>query len=221
MLTNYLIATLIVIVAYFLGSIPTGYLAGRWLQGIDIREHGSKSIGATNVLRILGKRAAIAVLTVDLLKGVLATALVNTLAIFSPSMIPVNWQPWLIILAAFAAVLAHSRSIWLNFTGGKSVAVGLGTLFVMNPLIALGTLGTFALFLAVGRIVSLSSIAGAIAVNLMMLLLGQPLPYQLFTGVAGLYVILRHRGNIVRLLAGTEPKIGQQVPSEEATEVAL
>lgn len=221
MLTNYLIATIIVIVAYFLGSIPTGYLAGRWLMGIDIREHGSKSTGATNVLRILGKRAAIAVLTIDLLKGVFATSLVNTIAIIFPSTIPINWQPWLITLCALAAVLAHSRSIWLNFTGGKSVAVSLGVLFVMNPVIAVGTFVTFVLFLALGRIVSLSSIAGAIAVNLLMLLLEQPLPYQLFAGIAGLYVIVRHRGNIVRLLAGTEPKIGQPVPSEEATKAAL
>jgi glycerol-3-phosphate acyltransferase PlsY len=102
----------------------------------------------------------------------------------------------------------------LGFTGGKSVATSLGILLTMSWQVGLGTLGVFGVVLALTRIVSLSSISGAIAVSVLMLLLRQPLPYQLFAGAAGLYVILRHRSNIDRLLAGTEPRLGQKLPSE-------
>jgi glycerol-3-phosphate acyltransferase PlsY len=132
----------------------------------------------------------------------------------SADLLPEQWQYWLIILTATAAVLGHSKSIWLNFTGGKSVATSLGVLLVMNPLIALGTLGSFLLMLAISRIVSLCSITGAIAVNLLMISLNQPLPYLLFSGIVGLYVIVRHRSNIERLLDGTEPKLGQKLQNE-------
>jgi len=206
---------LLLIAAYLLGSLPTGYLAGRLLKGIDIREQGSGSIGATNVLRTLGKGPAGVVLLVDALKGVGAIALVNGIYALSPTpVLPSTWQPGLVALAAFAAVLGHSKSIWLNFTGGKSVATSLGLLLAMSLPVGLGTLGVFAIVLGVSRIVSLGSITGAIAVSVLMILFEQPLPYQLFAGTAGLYVIWRHRSNIQRILAGTEPQLGQTLPQE-------
>lgn len=215
MLTSLTVSGLLVIGAYLLGSIPTGYLAGKWLKGIDIREHGSKSIGATNVLRTLGKEAAIAVLVVDLLKGVLAVSLINLFYSVVPvTVVPLSWKPWLITLCGLAAVIGHSRSIWLGFMGGKSVATSLGILLVMNPVVALGTVGAFLVVLGGSRIVSLSSICGAIAVNILMLVLSQPVAYSLFAAIAGLYVIMRHRSNISRILSGTEPKIGQKLPSD-------
>lgn len=215
MVVEFSLSGLIVIAAYLLGSFPTGYLAGRLLKGIDIREQGSGSTGATNVLRTLGKGPGLVVLLVDALKGVGAIAVVNGFyALVNISLIPPSWQPWLVASAAFAAVLGHSKSIWLNFTGGKSVATGLGVLLAMSWPVGLGTLGVFAVVLALSRIVSLSSITGAIAVSVLMIFLKQPLPYELFAGVAGLYVIFRHRSNIERILAGTEPQIGQPLPGE-------
>ena len=211
----------ILLVAYLLGSIPTGYIAARLIKGIDIREHGSGSTGATNVLRSLGRGPGLLVLLIDTLKGVLAIALVywmftNAIRgdIVSPSVNHEIWLAWMVALAGFSAVLGHSKSIWLGFTGGKSVATSLGVLLAMSWQIGLSTLGIFGLVLALSRIVSLSSICGAIAVFILMMLMRQPLPYQLFALAGGLYVILRHRSNIQRLLAGTEPRLGQKLPLE-------
>ena len=211
----------ILMVAYLLGSIPTGYTAARLIKGIDIREHGSGSTGATNVLRTLGKGPGLLVLLVDMLKGVLAIALVYwmfTVApsrnVIPPSVNPSIWLAWMVAFVGLAAILGHSKSIWLGFTGGKSVATSLGVLLAMSWQVGLGTLGVFSVVMALSRIVSLSSIAGAIAVSVLMLVFGQPLPYLLFAVAGGLYVIWRHRSNIQRLLAGTEPRLGQKLPKE-------
>ena len=209
MVTSSIVSVLLLIVGYLLGSIPTGYIAGRSLMGIDIREHGSGSTGATNVLRTIGKIPAIAVLLIDMLKGAIALWLVNLIYTLDANLLPADWQYWLVVATAFTAVIGHSKSIWLNFTGGKSVAITLGILLVMNPVVALGSFATFLVFLAIFRIVSLSSITAAIAVNILMISLNQPLPYLIFAGLAGTYVILRHKTNIQRILAGTEPQIGQ------------
>lgn len=185
---------------------------GKLLKGIDIREYGSGSTGATNVLRTVGKGAAIAVLAIDLLKGAAAPGMVKGFYALAPAgILPETWKYWLVTLTAFAAIIGHSKSMWLKFSGGKSAASGLGVLLVMNPLVGLGTLGVFAFVLAISRIVSLGSICSAIAVNGFMLLLHQPLSYCLFAALAGLYVILRHRTNIERILAGVEPTIGQKL----------
>ncbi|OUL34239.1 glycerol-3-phosphate 1-O-acyltransferase PlsY [Nostoc sp. 106C] len=211
----------VLVVAYLLGSFPTGYIAVKQLKGIDIREVGSGSTGATNVLRTLGKGPGAFVLAIDCLKGVLAIALVYQLFNFAPvhDLIPSTvdaklWQPWLLTLAGFAAVLGHSKSIFLGFSGGKSVATGLGTLLAISWQVGLATAGVFALVIAISRIVSLSSIAGAIAVTIFMVIFHQPLACILYAFLGGLYVIFRHRSNIERLLAGTEPKIGQKVTTE-------
>lgn len=217
--------SLLLLGSYLLGSIPVGYLTGRVLKGIDIREHGSGSTGATNVLRTLGKGPGFAVLLVDVLKGAGAIALIrwsynpgSWLSELAPSQVDPNvWLPWIVVLGGFAAILGHSKSIWINFTGGKSVATSLGTLLAMSWPVGLGTAAVFAGVLALWRIVSLSSISGAISVSVLMVLIPQPLPYRLFALAGGVYVIWRHQANIQRLLAGTEPRLGQ---SPVETEIA-
>ncbi len=215
---NWVVVVLVIlallVAAYLLGSLPTGYLVARGLKGIDIRHHGSGSTGATNVLRTVGKGPALLVFTVDLLKGTLAVWLVKgTLALLLTVVLPVGGgfggQPWLEMVAGLMAILGHSRSVWLGFRGGKSVATGLGVLLALAWPVALGALGVFALSLGWSRFVSLSSILAAIATLVLMVLTGQPLAYQLLAALGGVYIIVRHRSNISRLLAGTEPRLGQ------------
>ncbi len=202
-------------IAYLLGSTPTGYLIARQLKGIDIRQCGSGSTGATNVLREVGKGPALAVLVIDALKGAAAVGLALWLPVeLLP--LPAAWQAWVVVGAALAAIVGHSRSVWLGFAGGKSVATSLGVLLTLNPWLGLGALGTFGASLALTRIVSISSILGAVAVTPVALVLGLPLPYILFCLLAGGYVILRHRANIGRLFAGTEPKIGQKLEGQSS-----
>lgn len=219
---------IVVLLAYLLGSFPTGYIAGKLLKGIDIREVGSGSTGATNVLRTLGKGPGAFVLLIDCLKGVLAITLVYVLFNlvknpnfndnFLPSLDLQIWQPWLVTLVGLAAILGHSKSIFLGFTGGKSVATSLGILLAINWQVGLATFGVFAVVASISRIVSLSSISGAIAVSILMIVFQQPLAYILFSIAGGLYVIIRHRSNIERLLAGTEAKIGQTVKVDSESE---
>ncbi|MBV8886061.1 MAG: glycerol-3-phosphate 1-O-acyltransferase PlsY [Chroococcidiopsidaceae cyanobacterium CP_BM_RX_35] len=214
MVTWLILSGAIWLTAYLWGSIPTGYLAGRLLQGIDLREHGSGSTGATNVLRTLGKGPALLVLLIDTLKGVLAIAGGNWALAFAadryliPAAVQPDWYPWVLAVAGLAALIGHSKSIWLGFTGGKSVGTSLGVLLAMCWQVGLGTLLVFSVVLALSRTVSLGSLAGAVVVSILMLLLHQPLPYQLFAVAGGLYVIWRHQSNLQRIVAGTEPRIG-------------
>lgn len=201
-------------IAYLLGSIPTAYLAGKLLYGIDIREHGSNSVGATNALRVLGKRPALAVLLVDVLKGAAAIALMRLLcswlfAVAAPVALDQQaWTPWAVSLAGLAALLGHSRPVWLRFSGGKSVATGLGVILAISWPVALGALAVFGLVTAIFRIVSLGSILAALTAIALICSLEQPVPYRLLVIAGGVYVIARHRANIRRLVAGTEPRIG-------------
>lgn len=209
-------------VAYLLGATPTGYLAGKLLRGIDIREHGSRSTGATNVLRTLGKGPALVVLLIDVAKGAAAILFARWFlpwlaahpsigpSLAPPASLDVQmWTPWAVCLAGLAALLGHGRSIWLHFTGGKSAATGLGVLIAVSWPVGLGALAVFAAVLAITRIVSLSSMLAAVTAIGLVCGLAHPLPYRLLVIAGSTYVIVRHRANIQRLLAGTEPRLGQ------------
>ncbi len=213
----------LLLIAYVLGATPTGYWVGQWFYGIDLRSQGSGSTGATNVLRTCGKLPALFVFLVDVLKGTSAIALVIFIYSLSwtqqltTSINVLNPQSLLYGMATIAglcAIIGHTKSFWIQFQGGKAVATSLGVLLAFNWVLALATFGVFCLTLAISRIVSLSSIIGAIAISILMIVTAQPLPYQIFSLAAGIYVIWRHQTNIKRLLNGTEPRIGQKLTSE-------
>lgn len=206
------------VIAYLFGSMPTGYLAGKLLKGVDIREHGSKSTGATNALRTLGKWPALVVLIADVLKGVAAIIVARSFCPWlytelSPAPPTASdlqiWVPWVVCPAGIAVLVGHSRSIWLNFTGGKSAATGLGVLLAMSWPVGLCAATVFGTVLAMARIVSLSSMLAALTAIVLVCGFEHPLPYRLLVIGGGLYVIVRHRANVQRLLAGTEPRLGR------------
>src|SRR5580658_5772552 len=206
-------------IAYLLGATPTGYLAGRWVKGVDIREHGSGSTGATNVLRTVGKAPFAVVLVIDVLKGVAAILFARGFYPWlyaltpPPSLDLQSLAPWAVCLAGLAALLGHSRSIWLGFAGGKSVATGLGVLLAMAWPVGLGALAVWGAALAISRIMSLSSMLAALTAIGLVCALPQPLPYRLLVIAGGVYVVVLHRANIRRLLTGTEPRLGQSSPA--------
>ena len=199
-----------------LGSIPSGYLAGRWIQGVDIRSLGSGSTGATNVLRVFGKGPALAVFLVDVLKGTAAVLLAKAL-LQPPGIAPATewWSDWWVVAAGLAALAGHSWSLWLGGKGGKAVATGLGMLLGLVPAVGLACFGIFLTTLSASRIVSLSSVVAALSLPLLMLgsfaAAGSGLrpAYLVLALLTTLLVVWRHRSNLQRLLAGTEPKLGQ------------
>ncbi|MGD1940519.1 MAG: glycerol-3-phosphate 1-O-acyltransferase PlsY [Leptolyngbyaceae cyanobacterium] len=209
------VGVLTVFAAYLLGALPTGYLVTKAVKGIDIRQHGSGNTGATNVFRVVGKGAGITVLMIDLLKGLIAVAATQVLltAVYAdmPELLPT--VPWWMTGAGLLAIVGHSRSVWLNWTGGKSAATGLGVLLALYWPAGVGAAAIFGLMLALFRIVSLGSITTALAAAALMVTLQQPLPYILLAIAGSLYVVLRHRANIRRLIAGTEPRLGSQTGS--------
>ncbi len=211
--------------AYLLGSIPTGFVLAKVLKGIDIREHGSGNTGATNVFRVLGKGPGITALVIDLLKGVVAVLLMQWLVrlafawgasdVLEGGLIYgnspdaqgyVSLFAWASMLSALLAVIGHSKSVWLGFTGGKSAATGLGVLLALSWPVGLSVAAVFSVALALSRTVSVGSISAAFSAGLLMLAMKQPLAYVLLAIAGGLYVIVRHQANISRLMAGTEPK---------------
>jgi acyl-phosphate glycerol 3-phosphate acyltransferase len=217
---------------YILGSIPTGYWVVKALKGIDIRTIGSGSTGTTNVLRAAGKTAALFVLIVDILKGYFPVLLAQVLEEAALSHLPSGLEPMpnsllgilvgslkavpchdlqlVAPVVAIAALVGHSKSIFLGFQGGKSAATGLGTLFGLNALAAAETFGFWILLVALTRYVSLASMLGVTACVFFMWAAKTPPSYVGYCVFAMIYVIARHKDNIGRLLKGTEPKLGEK-----------
>ena len=196
------LAILVVPLGYLLGSFPSGYLAGRWCAGVDIRQLGSGSTGATNVLRQVGKGPALVVFVVDVFKGSAAVILARALLGSSA-------YAWLVV-AGLAALAGHIWPIWLGWKGGKAVATGFGMLLGLVPAVGLACLGVFLTSLALSRIVSISSVLAAAALPLLMAAAGAPGAYLGLGFVAAVMVIWRHRSNLARLLKGEEPRLGQK-----------
>lgn len=184
--------------AYLLGSMPTGYWLVKAKTGEDIRTIGSGSTGATNVKRVLGSKAAILVMVVDMLKSLIPLLLVRA---YLPEL------PWLHVAMAVAAIVGHSKSVFLGFTGGKSAATGLGSILGLAPIMGLALgLVAFTLF-KLTRTVSIASMTAALLAPIALTLAHKPVAYITYAGMAALYVIYLHRANIQRLLSGTENRL--------------
>jgi acyl phosphate:glycerol-3-phosphate acyltransferase len=192
---------LVLIFAYLIGSVPFGYILTRLLRNTDIRSHGSGNIGATNVLRVLGWKAALPVFFLDLLKGLASVLLAKA----------VSDLPAFYLGAGLLAMIGHSFPIFLRFKGGKAVATSIGVLAAVSGWVTLALIAGAGLIVVLTRYVSLGSILGALTVPLLFWLFGFDL-YHIFFGVAmALLVTVRHSENIKRLLKGTESKLGQKV----------
>lgn len=198
------IAGFTILLAYLLGSIPFGYLVGR-ARGVDVREHGSGNIGATNVLRVVGKPWGILVFAADALKGSLAVEVGRRLAAGS------SRTELLMIFAAVACLLGHSFPVWLRFRGGKGVATSAGILLALMPLAILIVFIVWAVTFETTRYVSVASITAAVALPVTIIIMAVmnwragPALIVFAVAIAAL-VIWRHRENVSRLIAGTEPK---------------
>lgn len=201
---------LTIVVAYLLGSVPTGFLVGR-AKGIDIRTIGSGNIGATNVFRYFGKFAGLLVLLGDALKGLLAVLLVPRLAwvIFGAPGDALN-REWLEIVAGLAAILGHNYTCWLRFKGGKGIATSAGVLVALVPYALLIILGVWIVVLALTRFVSLASICASFTLPFATWITGGSFTMIAITGAMTVLAIYKHKPNIERLLKGTESRIGKK-----------
>ena len=189
---------IILIIAYLLGSLPTGYWTTKYFLRTDIRKHGSGNIGATNVLRVGGWKAALPVLLFDALKGFLAVMLAKWLI----------GVPAVFLAAGFLVMLGHCFPLFLKFKGGKAAATGIGVLCALSLWALVIIVGSALIVIAVTRYVSLGSIVGAALTPFVFLALGYGLPYFVFGLAMAALVIYRHRQNIERLRSGTEAKFG-------------
>ena len=193
----------ILVFSYLLGSFPSGFIAGKLLANIDIRELGSGSTGATNVLRNIGKRAALVVFLFDVIKGTLAVVLSRYL----------GFQDFIQVIAGLFAITGHIWPIWLKGKGGKAVATGFGMFLGLAWPVGLASLGIFLTVISLSKIVSLASISAAISLPILMNIyyLNHAISYShiSITVIAMILVIWRHRSNISRILNGTEPKLSK------------
>ncbi|MFJ5963229.1 glycerol-3-phosphate 1-O-acyltransferase PlsY [Bacillus sp. NPDC093026] len=190
-----MLIALMFILAYLLGSIPSGLIVGKAAKGIDIREHGSGNLGATNAFRTLGVKAGSIVITADILKGTLASAL--------PFFMHLDIHP---LLAGVTAVLGHSFPVFAKFKGGKAVATSGGVLLFYAPVLFITMIAAFFLFLYMTKYVSLSSILTGIYTFIYSIFTKDLFLIIVVAVLAG-FVIYRHIANLKRIINKTEPKI--------------
>lgn len=190
---NYII---LIALGYLIGSIPCSYIVSRMYGHIDIREHGSGNSGATNVFRTLGKKAGIYAFIGDFLKGILAAVIGRYIMGTEGA-----------LLCSTLAVLGHCYPFTIGFKGGKGVATTVGMIFGVNPLIAIILIGIQILVVALTKYMSLASIISASMFPVVVYFMGKPRYYLYYSIFLGIFVIYRHRVNLVRLLNGTEKKL--------------
>lgn len=187
----------LIVAAYLFGSLSPSVMLGRLVRGVDVRRHGSGNAGATNAFRVLGVKLGIVVLLLDVLKGFLPVLAARMLV-----------SPGMIVLVGLAAMAGHNWSLFLRGRGGKGVATGAGVLLAMMPVTLAVLVGIFVVVLLSTSVVSLASLTAAIALPILALVTGKPVPYLAFSLVAALVVVYSHRGNIRRLLRREEPRSG-------------
>jgi len=187
--------------AYLIGSIPTGYIIVKLFTGQDIRNVGSGSTGATNVKRVMGKSWFFIVLLLDAIKGALPVFLAK---LFATVFVSIGLIP---VLCALAVILGHSKSIFINFTGGKSVASGVGTIIALNWLVGLIIAVVWAAVTYFSKYVSLGSIVALALSPVFMYLCKAPAAYVAYCILGAIYIVYLHRTNVLRLIKGEESKV--------------
>ena len=201
MINTLLQLSIAVLIAYLIGSIPTGYIIVKLFKGEDIRTIGSGSTGATNVKRAMGKKWFFIVLLLDAFKGALPVILAK---IFATVFVSIGLIP---VLCAIAAILGHSKSIFLNFSGGKSVASGVGTIIALNWHVGLIIAAIWAFVTYLSKYVSLGSIIALAISPVLMYLFEQPIAYVFYCVLGAVYITYLHRENVKRLIKGVENKV--------------
>lgn len=194
---------LAVVLSYLLGAIPASYIAGRMARGIDLREHGSGNLGATNTFRVLGAKVAAPVMIFDILKGTFPVVA------FSQWDAPSADARWALAYGA-AAIVGHVFSVYMRFKGGKGVATSAGVFLGLAPVALAAGVAVWLVVLRLGRMVSAASILAALVVGVMLLVTPVRLEATRYLGFAVVaFVIFAHRSNIGRILNGTEPRFGK------------
>jgi glycerol-3-phosphate acyltransferase PlsY len=188
-----------IIIAYLIGAIPTSYIFGRILKGVDLRQHGSGNLGATNVYRVVGRLPGSAVLLIDISKGLLAVTII-------PALFQLDETGSLLL--GLSAVCGHIWTVYLKFKGGKGVATALGVLLGLKPPLVLVAVVVWALTVLITRYVSLGSILASITIPIVVAFYGNwGLEYAIFTIVLCIILVLRHHPNIKRLIKGEEKRL--------------
>lgn len=212
-----MLPALLVASTYLLGSIPFSFIVVKLKAGKDVREHGSRNVGATNVARTAGRFAGVIALLLDLAKGYGAVLLARWMVLLPDWPFGVGPQPWQsremwVALAALLAVLGHVFPVWLRFHGGKGVATAAGVFLALDAIVVVGGLIVFAIFFLLFRYVSLASIVTAATIPLFFRFLVADAPFwRIVASIAiALVVIGKHHSNIARLARGTERKLGQK-----------
>ncbi len=184
------------VAAYLVGAVPFGVVIGRWFYGVDVREHGSRNIGTTNVFRVLGRRAGVAVLVCDMLKG------------FVPAFVAAHeFSPWPAIFIAAAPVVGHLYPVYLRFRGGKGVATGAAVVLALVPLAFAVILVVWGTLVLTTRYVSVASLVASALVPVLVITFDHPLPYRIAAVLVAIVVWWAHRENIRRLREGTEHRV--------------